>query len=321
MMPTNDPWQAIDPVTPSGQINARRSDAAHPHDFFWALDAQGHRMLVLQSANLDTTKSLPSLRGIVLELGSDRFSLRLVDNKDLEIFSTLCWSLIERTRTTRPGSDVLECILTQLMRWQRFLSKERRGLLSDQEIRGLFCELKFIESELMPRFDTDAIGFWRGPAGDPQDFAIGMTLFEVKSHLAGSLPVLMISSAEQLWHAAGDLYLVAYTIAEAAHGASDALSLAGLVARMRSLISLPDILDVFDDRLQEAGFLDHPRYAEDVFTVSSPQFFVVSGGFPRISAEVVPTGVCQLKYGIELAACLPFEQFPDWNGLGAANGR
>jgi len=315
-----DPWSDIDPDTPQGMLHARRADASHPHDFFWGRDVQGHRLLIYQSTNLVTDLKLPNLRGVNIELKPDSLILRLTQHSDLEIFATLCWSLIDRTRGAQPGSEVLVRIIEQLERWQRFLGKGNDRLLSDDEIRGLFCELKFLERELIPRFGTSAIAYWRGPAGDPQDFAVGHTLFEVKSHTAGSAPVLMISSAEQLWHEAGELFLVAYTIGESSAESSGAQSLSSLVSQLRSSFNTADTLDVFEDRLIEVGFMDHPEYERKFFTVSAPESYLVGGDFPRITKNAVMPGVCRVKYGIELAACLPFKALPDWSALGATNG-
>jgi len=320
MMTITDPWSDIAPDTPQGTLHARRVDASHPHDFFWGRDVQGQRLLIYQAENLATNHKLPSLRGITIELNSDRLILRLTQNSDLEIFSTLCWSLIDRTLGVQPGSEVLNRIIEQLERWQRFLGRGINHLLSDEQIRGLFCELKFLEHELIERFGPTAIAFWRGPAGDPQDFAVGTTLFEIKSHTAGSSPVLLISSADQLWHTAGDLFLVAYTIGESAAETAGSQSLAGLVSRLRTFLVSPGIADTFEDLLMEVGYMDHPDYGLRFFTVSDPEVFLVADDFPRITKNAVMSGVCRVKYGIELAACLPYKSPPDWTALGATNG-
>lgn len=315
-----DPWSDIDPDTPPGTLHARRVDASHPHDFFWGRDVQGHRLLIYQAVNLVFDHKLPNLRGINIELNPDSLILRLTQNSDLEIFATLCWNLIEKTRGEQPGSEVLVRIIEQLERWQRFLGKGIDRLLSDEQIRGLFCELKFLERELIERFGPSAVAYWRGPYGDPQDFAVGTTLFEIKSHTAGSAPVLLISSAEQLWHATGDLFMVAYTIGESSAETFGAQSLADMVTRLRSLLDLPDLTNVFEDCLIEAGFMDHPEYERRFFTVADPVTFLVGDNFPRIAKNAVMPGVCRVKYGIELAACLPFKTLPDWRALGDANG-
>jgi hypothetical protein len=320
VMSRADPWSDIDPDTLPGTLHARRADATHPHDFFWGRDVQGHRLLIYQSINLVTDLKLPSLRGVNIELKPDSLILRLTQHSDLEIFATLCWSLIERTRGAQPGSEVLVRIIEQLERWQRFLGKGNDRLLSDEQIRGLFCELKFLACELIPRFSQSAIAYWHGPAGDPQDFAVGTTLFEIKSHTAGSAPVLMISSAEQLWHEAGELFLVAYTIGESSAESSDAQSLSSLVLQLRTLFNTADTLDIFEDRLMEVGYIDHPEYERKFFTVSAPESYLVGDDFPRITKNAVMPGVCRVKYAIELSACIPYKAIPDWVSLGATNG-
>jgi hypothetical protein len=319
-MTKTDPWSDIAADTPQGSLHARRVDATHPHDFFWGRDSQGNRLLVYKAENLPANHKLPNLRGITIEINPDTLVLRLTQHTDLEIFSTLCWSLIERTRAARPGTEVLDRIVEQLERWQRFLGKPIDRLLSDEQIRGLFCEFKFIEKELMSRYGASAISFWRGPLGDPQDFAIGTALFEIKSHTAGAAAILLISSADQLWHTAGDLFLVAYTIGESSADTAGAKSLKGLVSQIRTLLGAGDMADMFEDRLMEAGYMDHPEYDRRIFTVAEPDFFLVRDDFPRITKDALMPGVCRVKYGIELAACLLFKASPDWVTLGTANG-
>lgn len=314
------PWEGIADNAPEGQLRARRADASHPHDFFWALDAHGHRLLIYRARSLLTDRKLPSLRGISIELNPDALVLRLQQQSDIEMFGTLCGSLIERTRSTRSGTDTLDCILDHLERWQRFLGKPPSTLLTDEEVRGLFCELRFLELELMPRFGPAAVDLWHGPAGHPQDYAVGTTLFEIKSHMAGSAPVIMISSAEQLWHAGGELFLVVYTIGISPQHLEEAQSLLNLVNRIRSMLPTQQSLDTFESRLTGIGYFDHPDYGRTAYTVTSPDYFHVTGHFPLVDREAIRPGVCRLRYGIELPACLPFRSVPDWNGLGADNG-
>lgn len=320
MTQRNDPWAEIVPDTPAGELRARRADSSHPHGFFWARDAKGKCLLVFQSQALNLQKSFPLLKGIGVELEKDRLLLRLVENNDIELFTTLCWSLIERTRHIDAEDQVVNAILTHLERWQRFLGKAPNGLLSDLEIRGLFGELTFLDSELMTRFGCDAVSFWHGPAGYPQDFAIGTTLFEVKSRLAGASPVVLISSPEQLWYEAGRLYLAVYTIGLASEHTVGSLSLTQLIAKIRTTLAGSELFDVFEGRLMEAGYVDHPEYGMKHYSISPPDFFEIREGFPRITAAALPQGICRVSYGVEIAGCLPFRVNPDWSSLGEHRG-
>lgn len=320
MKQQNDPWTEIGLDTPDGELRARRADSSHPHGFFWARDAKGQRLLVFHSEAVDPETRFPLLKGVAVEPSKDRLLLRLLENSDVEIFTTLCWSLIERTRNIASRSQVVAAIIAHLERWQRFLGKVESRLLSEQELRGLLGELTFLEEELMVRFGTDAVNFWHGPAGHPQDFAIGTTLFEVKSRLAGAAPVITISSAEQLWHESGSLYLVAYTIGQASENTANAVSLAGVVAEIRVTLSESAVIGLFEDRLMQVGYFDHPEYTKKHYSISPPNFFEVRDGFPRLTTDTVPQGVCRVNYGIEMAACLPFVATPDWLALGETHG-
>jgi hypothetical protein len=274
----------------------------------------------LHSQAVDPERRFPLLKGVAVEPGQDRVVLRLLENNDLEIFTTLCWSLIERTRHIVSDSHVVDTIIAHLERWQRFLGKTDNGLLSEQEVRGVLGELTFLKKELMTRFGSKAVSFWHGPAGHPQDFAIGTTLFEVKSRLAGGSPVVMISSAEQLWHESGQLYLVTYTIGQASEHTVNAVSLAGVIAGIRMSLVGSELVDLFEDRLMQIRYFDHPEYDRKYYSISPPDFFEVRNGFPRLTSDSVPHGVCKVNYGVEIAACLPFEAMPDWVALGESNG-
>jgi hypothetical protein len=315
-----DPWNEIAPQPLEGKLRARRVDATHPHDFYWGLDAKGQRLLLFRPPQkLDCNVDLPTIHGISIELEPDHFAIRLINPSDTEIFTTLCWSLVDRARSLPSGGQVLDALVAHLVRWQKFLGKSSRGLLSDEEVRGLYCELCFLQERLLSRYGAEAINYWHGPSGYPQDFAIGTTLFEVKSHMAGSPPVVAISSAEQLWHTTGELFLVVYTLGEGPKALEGAFSLRQRVDQVRQF--LPDtLLDVFEDRLIELGYTDHPEYDKHHYVVSQPDIFQVIETFPRITSDAVLLGVCKVRYAVELAACIHFKCEPDWDRLGGING-
>lgn len=317
---TNDPWMEIGLETPVGELRARRADSSHPYGFFWARDAKGQRLLVLNSAAVNSERQFPLLKGIAIEHSNGRLLLRLLEDNDREIFITLCRSLIERTRYVTPESQVVAAIIAHLERWQRFLGNTDRGLLSEQEVRGLLGELTFLDHELIERFGPNAISFWLGPAGHPQDYSIGTTLFEVKTRLAGAQPIITISSAAQLWNQTGYLYLVTYLIGQASEHGDNVISLAGVIAKIRSKLVGTEFVDLFEDRLIQVGYFDHDDYAGKYYLVSAPDFYEVVDGFPKITSDAIPCGVSKLNYGIEVAACIPFLATPDWIILGGSRG-
>lgn len=315
----SSPWTGIEGTAAAGELRARRADAAHPHDFFWALDSLGQKILMFQGESLVLDRVLPSLKGVAVELSKERLLLRLLDASAEEIFKTLCCSLIERTRRVSSPQAALVTLLAHLEKWQHFLGRSNGGLLADNEVRGLFGELSFLKEDLLPRFGEASVQFWNGPFGNPQDFTIGTSAFEVKTTSVGAPPVIAISSAEQLWPVGGALHLVHYGIGETAEVGKGAQSLSALVSSIRSFLS-DETREAFDDRLLKAGYTDRAEYERRYFAVSPARYFEVRGPFPRLMAEDIPAGVRNVRYGIELAACLPFERQPEWKATGADNG-
>lgn len=319
MASQSSPWSGIEAVAGAGELRARRADATHPHDFFWALDAKGRKLFLYRGAELDTDCPVPNLKGVAVEVTIDRLVLRLIDSSAEEIFTALCRSLLERTRHVPSATMVLDAALSHMEKWQRFFDKSDTGLLSDQELRGLFGELSFLRSELIARFGHSAVLFWNGPFGAPQDFTVGTVAFEVKTRLVGGPPAITISSAEQLWPLGGALHLVCYGIGEAPEQGIGAQSPAALIEAIRAGLGNTEARDAFDDRLLQVGYADRPEYASRFFAISPARFFEVRDGFPRIMAEHVPLGVQSVQYVLELQACLPFESEPNWMAMGSSN--
>ncbi|CAG2146695.1 hypothetical protein LMG19282_02999 [Cupriavidus campinensis] len=320
MPSATNPWAGIEATANVGELRARRADATHPHDFFWALDAKGRKLFLYRGAEQDSDCPMPNLKGVAVEHSFDRLILRLIDGSTEDIFVALCHSLLERTRRIASATLVPDAVRSHLEIWQRFFGKSNAGVLSDQELRGLFGELTFLQSELIRRFGQSAVLFWNGPSGAPQDFTVGTAAFEVKTRLVGGAAAVTISSATQLWPLGGTLHLVCYGIGEASEQGHAARSPAALVDDIRDCLTNAEARDAFEDRLLQAGYLDRPEYAIRFFAISSATFFEVREGFPRIVAEHIPVGVRSVQYVLELQACLPFESEPDWTTMGASSG-
>ena len=66
----------------------------------------------------------------------------------------------------------------------------------------------------------------------------------------------------------------------------------------------------WDLHLADAGYDMLHDYSAWRWIVSSPEFYSVAEGFPRITAPV-PLGVSGVTYSLALSACTPFRT--DWN--------
>ena len=67
-------------------------------------------------------------------------------------------------------------------------------------------------------------------------------------------------------------------------------------------------LTEFDLRLAEAGYVDGEDYTCSWFHISGVRYFAVRDDFPRLIPTLVPTGVRDVNYVIDLRVCAAFEE-------------
>jgi hypothetical protein len=119
---------------------------------------------------------------------------------------------------------------------------------------GLIGELLFMEC-LLQRLGPSALDAWIGPDGEPHDFRIGPTEFEVKT-TRGPTRVHRISSLEQLTVAQSRQLFIASILLEPP-GANEGFSLPSIVRGLRSGLAFEAAsLEVFEKRLVRSGYRD-----------------------------------------------------------------
>lgn len=309
-------WSSLTLPGQKGQLSAKRITSDHPHDAFWTRDHFGAFGFLFEfHGEVKAQGPTPRLHGFTLAVGGEPVQLRLTlhSERDLELFQVLSEDLVRCCCQLPKGQDAFERVTARLGQWQRLLSKDRSGLLSDQEVRGLFGELSFLEQELLPRFGARAIEFWNGPGGAPQDFAIGTTVFEVKTRSGAGPAKVRISSPEQLWAALPEMFLCVYFLAEGMPGGK---SLVQLVQGVREAIKTSEFLPLFEQKLEAARYLDLPEYDSPLFRATQFQTFQVAEGFPAITPAAVPVGVSHVSYDLSLEHCMPYVASIDWPMVG-----
>ena len=79
-------------------------------------------------------------------------------------------------------------ILNRLKRWQRLL--KNLSLIFYLKVRTL-GELIFLKNWVIPKYGVnDAVKFWLGPEGSPQDFSMNDLAVEVKCQLGSTKPTI-----------------------------------------------------------------------------------------------------------------------------------
>lgn len=316
-----NPWEAI--KTPSKDVSALRADSEHPLDFFWAKDHMDRYLFIYEypSKSKIVIKDPPNLEGInTLSSITDNSTVRLIfilyEKVDWELFYSLCNDLLRATASSKRPETASSIILTRLRRWQFFLKNKRPNILPEEKIKGLIGELLFIRNQLIPKYGcTDAIKFWQGPEGLPQDFNVNQISVEIKCQMGGSTPNIKISSAEQLYTQLPELYLYVVTMGKSDNENKESVNLNKLVFHIQILLDKESSASIsrFDDLLLEAGYVYNEKYEEYNYIISGFQVFQVLENFPRVTPLDLKPGIIKINYNISLAACAPFEiELKNW---------
>ncbi|MEQ9090544.1 MAG: PD-(D/E)XK motif protein [Balneola sp.] len=316
-----NPWEAI--KTPAKDVSALRINSEHPLELFWAKDHLGRYLLIYEypSKSNIIIKDPPNLEGIeTITSLSDNSTVRLIlilnDKVDWELFYSLCYDLLRATLHSKSPETASAIILSRLRRWQNFLKKKRPNVLPEEKIKGLIGELLFIRNNLTPKYGcSDAIKFWRGPEGSPQDFSINQIAVEVKCQMGGSTPNIKISSADQLYTQLAELYLFVVTMGKSDDSNKDSINLNQLVNHIQILLDKESSSSIsrFEDLLMEAGYVYNDKYEDYNYVISGFQVFQVLENFPRIISADLKPGIIKVSYSISLAECAPYEvELKNW---------
>lgn len=311
----NNPWSNI--VTPSREFNVRLVSEKHPLNLYWGKDVRGGYLFIIQVSK-DTTpdkKILPELSGIRIAVvpAADcaRLVLLLNETSNWEIFKSLCVDLIYASENASNHAEAVNVIVRRLLRWHEFLKREKLHLLSAEVIKGLIGELLFMRNMLVPQFGwDDAISFWKGPLGAPQDFAVHDTAIEIKAQSGISKPYVQISSLEQMEAQLPNFYLVVYTLATTEPDHIEAFTLNSLVAEIRMALNSADDLtrELFESLIFQVGYIQIDHYDSPYFRCVANRSFCVGEEFPRLMVGNVPAGITKVSYQISLDSCMLFEK-------------
>lgn len=314
-----NPWSGIE--KPETDFNVRLVGTKHPLRLFWGRDTTGRYLFIYDTvaANIPDRGTFPNLIGIGLLTSRNgqngKLVLRLNETSNWELFHALCSDLVRATTGIDDSPTACAIIVRRLDRWQEFLKKARSGILPLESIKGLIGELLFLSERVAPEFGwNDAVSFWKGPEGSPQDFAIHQIAVEIKCQAGSSKPHVRITSAEQLEPQLPEGYLVVYTIATADESEETAFTLNGLVEQIRGELESESHTsrERFEDLLYRAGYVTSEEYNEVHFCSIAAKSFRLSEGFPRILASQLNSGIGNVSYTLNLEDCVGFDGRPIW---------
>lgn len=221
------------------------------------------------------------------------------------VFNEVVDEILDRIRR---GSGCVAACTSTLKDFRDLLDNAPEPTVDVKRIRGLVGELVYLDRLL--NLDGRAWELWRGPlkGGERHDFRGRNTSVEIKTTARVSATRVRISSIDQLAIPTdGSLHLMKFVLEQAA-GAP--LTVFTLASRILARCTDPDQLK---SRLAGMGCDDHASSAWNAaaFQLEADEAYEVRDGFPRIVAEsflasVVPTGVSNVEYDIDLGSAKAF---------------
>lgn len=230
-----------------------------------------------------------------------------------EVFDRLAEDVRSKIRDAESERHLVSTFVARLRRWQLFLRRRRTARLSRSEQVGLWGELWFLRSHLIPMLGMDsAVQAWRGPDGANQDFEFSGQAVEVKTSSANPERRVHITNILQLVHDGLEALYLRYISVSMHQGAGT--SLPDLILRVKDeLGACSSARQLFEVKLFDAGYLDSEEnhYRRVGLAVLSESTYIVTDGFPRVLPGDLPPGVGDVQYVLSLGSCQDFVVVPD----------
>jgi hypothetical protein len=262
-----------------------------------------------------SSTSLPNMAGHEVEAdtptddGQALLSGRHATQDDADIFARFCDDIVMTVSNARDEITAVQAFIGRTWKWHALLKGARKKTLSREDQLGLIGELRTMSDNISSVKGLGlALEAWRGSEGAPKDFELAGLCIECKARGASSRGKVRISSEHQLADVPGqELVLLVHTFATAEKDAVGAIDLHNLVSSIRSKMKSerPDLVQMLEEKLEEAGFDDEHEY--DVVVVHrSTESYSVMEGFPRIVPGNYQEGPTEVSYDLPLAQITPF---------------
>ncbi|MBW0145777.1 PD-(D/E)XK motif protein [Sphingomicrobium clamense] len=240
--------------------------------------------------------------------GKIRIALELTNPQYRDLFGALCLDIVSVITEASDVSTGVSAFVRRLQAWQRFMQLHSSGGLSQEQLRGIFSEISFLETTLLPALGPGAaVECWQGRGG-LQDFLRENVACEVKSSTSAHDPTVMISRLDQLDERPFDHLFLAFVPLR--NDQRNGISLPDLVNRVREkLASDVTARSRLDEQLTASGYHDAQatRYETPKFICGDTKLYRVADDFPRLSEAIVAPGITSAKYGLRLSACEEYE--------------
>lgn len=281
----------------------KRVSESHPLEIYLGLDSNGNKVLRLnEKFEIQSVKSSAKIK-VSQYKDSAYNSILFTNTGDDEIFYQFCNDLINTANICNPQTGY-QFLLNRYSKWRKMFASNKETL-SIAEIMGLIGELLFLkEFTFIKHGIHEGILGWSGTEPTHKDFSYDEEWFEIKS-IDAQKSVVKISSLEQLDSTVeGTLVVIRL---EKMSASFEGLSLNKLIAQIKDQIFDEDTLDIFENKLLQAGYTYLSAYDDIVFCYINKEAYRVTSNFPRLKRKDLPREIASVKYELLLNAIEEFK--------------
>ncbi len=278
-----------------------RIDSEYKNDIFYGLDENGNLEMIIryigkkqkvESSNIIEVKIFTT-ENEKLEI---HFILQNISYKSM--FIKFCEDMSEYVESISAQS-VISGTIKRWKIWKEMFGKKKKNLLDKKEIKGLIGELLVLRDFFFVHYTEDvAIQSWLGPLGGHKDFEVDDTWYEIKA-IESSVNEIHINSLEQL-DSDRNGHLVVVKLDSTSPASNGAINLNLIVMSLMNMISEPDNLSLFVERLDAKGYVYDEDYTGTAFFHKKTEYYTVNESFPKIVRSLVNPGIHTAEYTIVL---------------------
>lgn len=294
-------------VVSEGEYFLRLLDPKAPFIFFAGIDSANNLLIAIEINNTPPdinleSESLNYFRN-KRKSGTWLMGLRLDKIELAPVFGRLCQDLIDAALGMPSQAALITFFKDRLNLWKRLFQNNNGGLLEKHQIKGLVAELIALEYLLMSS-EGSMLGVlmaWTGPDMADQDFIFNDRAIEVKA-ISPSSTKVGISSIEQL-DSTLPMELWIYVLKDSSGDEVGDLNLISQTLKIEQILSIqPKIVNIFKEKLLQAGYVENVFYEKYYFNVLSINKYIVSELFPKLSRKPLPRGILEASYSISISA-------------------
>jgi hypothetical protein len=232
-------------------------------------------------------------------------NLSLLDKQFKDVFDTLIADVLEAIIDESDIRVILKAYSNRLIKWQSLFERLKQPGLNPEEQRGLFGEMHFLQKFLSANTDLrNVVRSWVGCEKQIRDFQFGTWSVEVKTTQGNNHQKVQISNERQLDTSNLEFLCLNHVSLEPLQFSGETLN--HIIDSICDLLQSDySALNLFRNKLIEAGFFDHHRYIyEDIgYSIRNDDYYKVHNHFPRIEESDIRNGVGDVKYSIIVSQC------------------